>query len=242
MCKEAAKQGELGPTHFNCLITTDGCSAWKERNRVHCNGRAGLWHTNSFTMVERDVEDADFCPKLLTGIMFRDPVAGALSTLRNEMFHKEKLMQVLQNSTRSGLDAERVPHGPCLPYWDGYEHFDNFATRSLGGAYMAPPRGVTKEHFQRAKARLKSIDVVMVLEELEEHLPQLEHVLGWNTSLMTPSQPANVHCGKGLINFTKEEQDFLATLNKWDYKLYRVAQQEAARRTKVALQQLATDA
>jgi len=229
LCREAAKQLERGPTGQNCLLERDRCSTQNEDKRIHCSERAAMDKTNSFSMVERDVEDADLCEKLLTGIMLRDPISGAQSTLRNNKVDKHTLMQVL----RTG-QVELIEHRGCLPPWDVYQHFDNFATRTLGDGYMAPPGGVTKEHFLKAKSRLSSLDVVLILEELQHHFPQLEHTLGWDTSLMTPSEPANSHCGDDLPSWTLTQKRFLTELNEWDIKLYKYGKSLAAARTQQA--------
>mmetsp|Transcript_29140 Transcript_29140/g.67064 ORF Transcript_29140/g.67064 Transcript_29140/m.67064 type:complete len:343 (-) Transcript_29140:21-1049(-) len=231
LCREAAKQQERGPTGQNCLLEQDRCSTQVAHKRIHCNERAGMDNTNSFSMVERDVEDADFCDKLLTGVMLRDPILGAQSTLRNNKVDKHTLMRVL----RSGKDTV-IGHRGCLPTWDVYQHFDNFATRSLGGGYMAPPGRVTKEHFMKAKSRLSNMDVVLVLEQLQQHFPQLEHTLGWDTSLMTPSEPANSHCGDNLPSWTQEQKQFLTKLNYWDIKLYEYGKSLAAALSQKAIE------
>eukprot|EP00403_Amphidinium_massartii_P040534 CAMPEP_0178454160 /NCGR_PEP_ID=MMETSP0689_2-20121128/45203_1 /TAXON_ID=160604 /ORGANISM="Amphidinium massartii, Strain CS-259" /LENGTH=354 /DNA_ID=CAMNT_0020080061 /DNA_START=75 /DNA_END=1139 /DNA_ORIENTATION=- len=246
VCHEAARQNERGPTTRNCLLKPEGCSTRMEKYRIHCEERAARSDTNTFSMAERAVEDSDFCDKMLSGVMIRDPVAAALSTLRNEKFDKYHLLDVLKTSNRSGVKADRVKHGPCLPFWDTYEHFDNFATRSLGGeghgGYMStPPRQVSRVQFEKAKARLKSIDVVLILEELEDHFPQLESSFGWNTTMMTPGTPVNTHCSRGKPErmWTDEERKFLKELNHWDYKLYKAAQRIAAHKTKLAQKKLA---
>merc|ERR1719277_860475 len=109
-------------------------------------------------MMERDVEDADFCAGAIMGTTLRAPLAACRSTLLANDFNKSALLDVLRNGV-----AHPVSHMECLPYWDTYQHFDNFATRSLGGGYMASPRQVTREHLELAKERLRRLDVLMVL-------------------------------------------------------------------------------
>eukprot|EP00403_Amphidinium_massartii_P009749 CAMPEP_0178423046 /NCGR_PEP_ID=MMETSP0689_2-20121128/27489_1 /TAXON_ID=160604 /ORGANISM="Amphidinium massartii, Strain CS-259" /LENGTH=354 /DNA_ID=CAMNT_0020044633 /DNA_START=44 /DNA_END=1105 /DNA_ORIENTATION=+ len=220
VCKEAVKQQESAQKTSNCLISHDGCSTVPAQ-RIHCQQRAQSG--KSFTMVEREVDDADFCSELLSGVMFRDPLAGAQSTLRANFFNKDQLMSVLH----SGL-ASRINHQPCLPDWDTYQHFDNFATRSLGGAYGVPPRGVTRQHLDKAKARVASMDVVMILEQLQVQLPQLQATFGWSLGKMTPSSPANAHCDRHASSWTDAEASFLREVNSLDYELYDFAKQVAA--------------
>mmetsp|Transcript_15991 Transcript_15991/g.37699 ORF Transcript_15991/g.37699 Transcript_15991/m.37699 type:complete len:366 (-) Transcript_15991:73-1170(-) len=230
MCKEAAKQNEFGAPGQNCLLEWDRCSTQEQEKRVHCDERVSMALTNSFSMIERDVEDLDFCEDVLTGIMLRDPIHAAQSTLRNNKFDKESLMKVLHSK-----EEGPIPHKRCLPPWDSYQHFDNFAVRTLGGAYNVPPGGVTKKHYLQAQRRLLNMDVVMILEELTDHMPQLERMLGWNTTLMTPSQPRNSHCGGDMPSWTVEEKIFLTLLNKWDYRLYALGRRLAARHTRDAM-------
>lgn len=39
----------------------------------------------------------------------------------------------------------------CLPPFDTYQHFDNFAVRSLSGDYDVPPGEMTTQHLEKAK-------------------------------------------------------------------------------------------
>lgn len=39
----------------------------------------------------------------------------------------------------------------CLPPFDTFQHFDNFATRSLSGDYDVPVGEVTRQHLEKAK-------------------------------------------------------------------------------------------
>mmetsp|Transcript_9244 Transcript_9244/g.16646 ORF Transcript_9244/g.16646 Transcript_9244/m.16646 type:complete len:355 (+) Transcript_9244:75-1139(+) len=227
MCQEASKQHERGQQRTNCLISPDLCSTVHEK-RIHCHDRASSG--NTFSMVERSVDDADFCSELLSGVLFRDPLSGALSTLRANFFNKAELMEVL----RSGGAQQRIGHMPCLPDWDSFQHFDNFATRSLGSGYDAPPRGVTRLHLETAKARVASMDVVMILEQLQEQLVQLEAFFGWNTRTMSPGSPANAHCSQTSPTWTESERTFLQEVNALDYELLDFAKAVAANRTHAA--------
>merc|ERR1719446_1363822 len=80
---------------------------------------------------------------------------------------------------------------PCLPAWDTYQHFDNFATRTLGGAYLQAPCGITLDHLEAAKSQLRRMDVLLILEEMNEHLPQLQEIFHWNISLVQPWKKVN---------------------------------------------------
>merc|ERR1711908_157573 len=128
----------------------------------------------SFSMLERDIDEDDFCDDALVAIMLRDPVASAKSTMQANHFDTEKVKEVLT----SGV-VKPLPHDGCLPEWDTYQHFDNFVTRSLGGGYSAAPGKVTRAHLELAKKRLQKMQVVLILEELQQHLPQLNVALQW---------------------------------------------------------------
>lgn len=232
ICEEAMHQGELGPPNSytswpGCLMPGDDCSTTGQ-SRSLCEDRARSPYT--FTAVERDVEEKDFCDQLLVGTMLRNPLAGVQSTLLANTFDKAALLDVL----RTGKVHE-VPHKPCLPDWDTYQHFDNFATRSLGGGYEAPPRGVTREHLERAKERLRRMDVVLILEELRLHLPQLSAVLGWDTAHLDSGRKSHGHnCRRKEAVLTANETEFLTSLNALDFELYEYANELADNLTAAA--------
>eukprot|EP00971_Amphidinium_carterae_P021142 417461-Amphidinium_carterae.1 len=133
VCREAHKQEEVIPKEKNpewvgCLMPGEGCS--QDKRRAHCKKR--LSDGYSFSMAERDVDDEDFCDDMLTGIILRDPIAAAESTLLSNQFKKAPLMYALRQQAKA---TKYIPHVDCLPPWDTYQHFDNFATRSLGDGY-----------------------------------------------------------------------------------------------------------
>jgi len=239
ICQEAHKQQENIPPEpsnwLGCLMPNDGCSA-ERPSRWGCFERIEAGFT--FTMAERDVDDDDLCPAALKGVMLRDPVLAAESTLRANYFDKVKLMQVLNEQRLE--DGDSVDHTECLPAWDSYQHFDNFATRSLGNGYQAPVGQVTREHLELAKQRLLQMDVVVILEELVDHLPQFQSVFEWDVSEMTPSQPAakNHDCKPNAVSWTEEEKEMLTTLNALDYELLEFGRKVAADLSNAARHQL----
>lgn len=143
-------------------------------------------------------------------------------------------------------DAKNLPkeatHKPCLPKSDTYQHFDNFAVRSLGGAYSAPPRGVTRDHLSVAKQRLLKMDVVLVLEEMKKHQPQLQAKFGWDVADATKHSDTPVYarhsCSAKDTLLTVSEQEFFKEVNKLDYELYAFAQDLAANLTSKATEAL----
>eukprot|EP00971_Amphidinium_carterae_P212800 4223413-Amphidinium_carterae.1 len=70
----------------------EGCS--QDKRRAHCDKR--LSDGYSFSMVERDVDEEDFCDNMLRGIILRDPIAAAESTLLSNQFKKAPLMFALK--------------------------------------------------------------------------------------------------------------------------------------------------
>lgn len=136
------------------------------------------------------------------------------------------------NGTRPPLDKR---HGPCLPPWDNFQHFDNYQVRSLGGNYDKPPLQVSQADLERAKDRLARFDVVLVLEELGEHLVQLEATFGWEATQLT-SEAYNSDSDEDLSSaFSPEEEALLSRVNRFDHELYTFARHLAATRTEAAL-------
>merc|ERR1712039_322885 len=119
------------------------------------------------------------CDRVAYGIMFRDPLANARSTFVNNRFDdidRQDIMRALRDGT---FPPPRRRHS-CLPDWDTVHHFDNFATRTLSGAYTLPPGSVARSQLELAKARLQQMNVVLILEDFSAHLPQLSATFGWN--------------------------------------------------------------
>mmetsp|Transcript_29428 Transcript_29428/g.62651 ORF Transcript_29428/g.62651 Transcript_29428/m.62651 type:complete len:345 (+) Transcript_29428:38-1072(+) len=230
LCEEALKQGEIGPPNAysnwpGCLMPGDGCST--QTGRSSCKERARSPYT--FTMLERDVDNADFCSEVIMGTTLRDPVDGIVSTLLANQFDKAEVIRMLQR----GDAHAAAEHRPCLPSWDTYQHFDNFATRSLGGGYRALPGHVSRSHLEVAKARLRSMDVVLILEDLHQHLPQLSVVLGWNMSSIDTQRPSHGHsCSKKEDVLTEWERDFFTSVNALDYELFTYGKELAANLTR----------
>ena len=74
-------------------------------------------------------------------------------------------------------------------------HFTDFQTRALLGSEAlrtVPVGGLTDEHIAKAVGILEMFDVVLVLEEFEDHFDQLRHVFGWNNFDIPPGT-ANKH-------------------------------------------------
>lgn len=216
MCQEAHMQGlTTGPVNCN-VKEGDICSS--KDHRVYCKARGQY----GFSAIEREVQDEDLeCTDRLYGVMLRDPIAGARSTFTQNRFDgvdKDRIFRALRNG-ESEVPAHKG-HG-CLPDWDTYQHFDNFATRVLSSKYHIPAGKMTWHHLEKAKARLRSMSVVMILEDLGDHLPQLETTFGWDLSEVDVGTRENSHPQNTLDNaFSEEEEDFLRNVNHLDYELY----------------------
>jgi hypothetical protein len=227
MCNEAKAQGEV-VSDVNCNWCPDDCSAQKG-SRVSCAKRGARDAQYTFSAQERDLDEDDFCSSVLKGVMLRDPLAGLTSTLHLNGYEKNRTLEIL----RTGED-KYVRHWGCIPLWDTYHHFDNFATRSLSGHYDEPPGGVTAEHLEAAKRNLERFDVVMILEELHEHVHQLSHFFGWDMSRIHSEKKVNPSSSKVDTSWTKDEQAFLRSINKFDYSLLAHGKELARQRSSAA--------
>merc|ERR1712194_158240 len=151
----------------------------------------------------------------------QDPIAGARSTFINNKFDdvdKNRIFRALRNGESEGI--AHTGH-KCLPDWDTYQHFDNFATRVLSSNHNIPAGKMTRHHLEKAKARLRIMNVVLILEDLGNHLPQLEAIFDWDMSKVEVGKPANTHSQNELGNaFSDEEVIFLRNVNQFDYELY----------------------
>jgi hypothetical protein len=233
MCQLARQQGELTPRDVsdvayegtNCNVAPDQCSK-TEAYQVHCELRSGF----TFSAIERALTEEDLkCNDKFYGIMMRDPLYNSRSTLVNNFApdQKRRILSAIRNG-ESAVSTGMV-HG-CLPEWDNYQHFDNFATRTLSGDYMVPAGMMKRAHLEKAKSRLHTMDVVLILEELRDHSVQLRAVFGWN--ITDAFDDYNSHSTDQA--FTEEEEEFLRTVNHLDYELYDFAASLAANRSAAA--------
>jgi hypothetical protein len=230
MCQEASSQGES--VHLdgnNCNFPGDLCTAPADK-QVHCQQRQGF----SFSSMERAVTDEDLeCNDKLYGTMLREPLAGAKSTFVNNDFDDVDKASILAAISEglSNVSAHTVHEQ--LPDWDTYHHFDNFATRTLSGDYMVPAGMMETKHLEKAKSRLQSMDVVMILEELGNHTTQLETIFGWNMNHTIGKK--NSHSSDLLDSvFTDEEEALMRKVNRLDYDLYAFGKSLAANRSNVS--------
>lgn len=194
----------------------------------------------TFSAIERVLTEEDLkCNNYLYGTILRDPLAAARSTLVNNRFtdiEKQRILSGIRNGD-SNVDTPSYPghdHGR-LPNWDNYHHFDNFATRTLSGDYTVPAGMMEMKHLEKAKARLQSMDVVLLLEELADHSVQLETSFGWNMTGAFAKTKDNSHPEEHTVQaFTEEEEEFLRTVNHLDYELFAFGASLAANRTAAA--------
>eukprot|EP00927_Polykrikos_kofoidii_P040807 TRINITY_DN34815_c0_g1_i1.p1 TRINITY_DN34815_c0_g1~~TRINITY_DN34815_c0_g1_i1.p1 ORF type:complete len:354 (+),score=59.93 TRINITY_DN34815_c0_g1_i1:120-1181(+) len=223
MCQEAARQGERTPP-ANC--NWENCS--QQTRLVSCAHKARSARF-SFSMLERELQPSDLCqPDVLYGTMLRDPIMAMESTMRDNNFDMSRIVEILTTGNTNLTES----HTGCLPAWDSYEHFDNFATRSLSGAYMLPPRGVTRDHLEAAKQRLRNMDVLLILEELRQHTVQLSVTLGWDLSLMHPEKHVQaIGFEHPRTHFDDDVREFLQSVNALDYELYAFGRRLAAEKS-----------
>ena len=154
MTKMARLQGETFPlSSINANWMPDFCSTPRGL-RVLCAERTGVSSSSShisWSAMERELDEGDFCEDALVGTILREPLGALQSVLSHDQFDRKAILETLRNC-HEAVPAKHFMYQPpadfilnaskCLPEWDTYHHFDNFATRTLGGAYMAPPCGI----------------------------------------------------------------------------------------------------
>jgi len=263
MTKMARLQGETFPlSSINANWMPDFCSTPRGL-RVLCAERTGVSSSSShisWSAMERELDEGDFCEDALVGTILREPLGALQSVLSHDQFDRKAILETLRNCYEAAPAKHFMYQPPadfisnaskCLPEWDTYHHFDNFATRTLGGAYMAPPCGIDRSHLEVAKNQLRRMDVVMILEELGSHLPQLKDIFRWNMTLVQPwkkinrkpgqkpkhvpeNLPAQTTTPKPKIKtppFTSEDMQFLKQSNAIDLELYEFALSLARNKT-----------
>lgn len=232
--KMARLQGEVFPVgNINANWMPDFCST-PRGERILCIERTGFGTPASgisWSAIERELDSGDFCDDMLVGVMLREPLGALQSVLSHDRFDKGSILNTLKACSEA-VPAKHfmyqppalIPNAPlCLPAWDTYHHFDNFATRTLGGAYLEPPCGITRSHLEAAKTQLQRMDVVTILEELSAHLDQFRNTFRWNLTLVQPWRKVNRKAKHGQERsqaFTSAEMGFLTKFNALDIELY----------------------
>jgi len=244
MTKLAGLQGERFPAdNINANWMPDFCSTPKA-GRIPCAVRTNAGSAVTWSAVEREVDDSDFCVGALTGTMLREPLGALQSVVAFDGYDKKAIMEALRACNEVAPARHHMYRPPwnatsepplCLPAWDTYQHFDNFATRSLGDAYSVPPCGVNRTHLDLAKLKLQRMDVVTILEEFNWHLPQLESIFHWNMTSVPLEKRANRSPRRyRKRGFSENEMTFLESLNVIDSELYTFAMSLAQKLTRKA--------
>mmetsp|Transcript_25688 Transcript_25688/g.68220 ORF Transcript_25688/g.68220 Transcript_25688/m.68220 type:complete len:625 (+) Transcript_25688:54-1928(+) len=236
MCTLAHKKGEV-VYKKNCNWPGDGVVGlgWglKYAHRARCAERAE--HAQiTFSEIERELQSGDLgCKTAITGIMLRDPFRGARSTVLYHNFGYQ--LNGILKSIAAKKKMPRLGGHRGLPGDHTYQFFDNFGVRTLSGSYWLPPGEVTRKHLEAAKAVLARIDVIIVLEELEEHFPQFEKHFEWDMSRERANKKINGHTSSQYdAAMSAEDAALLKNLSALDYELYEFGKTLAAERTRVA--------
>lgn len=180
-----------------------------------CEKRAKLFKTNRWTWgaIERELDEGDICTEnFIYAMAMRDPVSrlASIENFPNGLwtpgrYHFSRLIQCVMM-----MDCQGQP---------GWEHYDNFLTRSLGGikTMQLPPGTLTKEHYEKAFAVLSKFHLVVPMEMLTSHHVQsdFDHWLGWHVELSGSKAPVPHR-----FPLSSTAQDQLRQINKWDMKLY----------------------
>lgn len=241
---EAERQGERLPDdNINGDWMPDFCST-KKNKRILCEHRVHWYPWVTWSHIERELDADDFCDQTILGTMLRDPLASMASCLSFDKFKKAAIFSFLRDGEGT------IPHArkgwmrkygdpACLPRWDTYQHFDNFATRVLGHAYEVPPGEIGQVHLNIAKQNLRRFSTVLILEELQTHLPQLNNAFGWDLHIESGKRYNSHGAGHNVSGlFDTEEVAFLQRLNAIDYELYAFAKELANQMTRDALRNL----
>lgn len=238
MTKMAGLQGEVFPPgNINANWMPDFCST-PQGQRILCVERsAGTKSADiSWSAMERELDEGDFCDGALIGTMLREPLSALQSVLSHDRFDKVSILDTLRSCSEQAPAVHFMYQPPslenkssvpaCLPAWDTYQHFDNFATRVLAGAYAQPPCSINFSHLDAAKSQLRRMDVLTILEHLGEHLPQLQDIFHWNVTSVQPGKIVNRKPKRYVNNsteFTPPEMQFLKEVNAIDLALYEFA-------------------
>lgn len=171
---------------------------------------------STFTAIERPfLLESDWCPDdFLYVTIVREPIALMRSTLLNDLFDVEEVFALKKGAVPEMTKSDYLFEG-------GYQHFDNFLTRSLNGreVYRLPYGHITRKHLDNAKQMLSKFDLVIDLNHLDIEMPRLFKMLHWDASVT--SEETNVH--DSTFEWTMEQEKILREANWADLELYEYA-------------------
>jgi hypothetical protein len=227
MCKMAKLNEHVVYPNENC--NWKGHDSWKQSGMRHykkpCKDRVLLFESGGFTyeQIEREMDDDEFCDEFRYGVMLREPLSLMNSIVNFEIWFQRKfehhsvgIPDDVEEWLKSKIAMREVPVNQLQPWaW-----LDNFQTRLLANAFHVPAGKITEEHLEKARSRLEKHNfTVHTLEDLPTRGEQLFAELGWKIPPFSFEEKVNkIH--EEMRPFTVEEQDYLRSLNQFDYELY----------------------
>jgi len=234
VCEKARDAGERISTK-NCCWPGDNVMGrgWGEKFAHHSRCIERTTQSITLSMYERGLEAGDLgCPGSISGVMLREPFKGARSTVLYHGFQRE--LDMLQDVIEGKQTLPKMQSHRGMEPKFSYQFFDNYAIRSLSGNLMIPPGTVTREHLEEAKLVLERIDVVMILEEANDHSIQLQKLFKWPKTATVFQRKVNGHNDAEYETVTKAQEERFKAHNLLDYELYEYGKKVAADRSRFA--------
>eukprot|EP00405_Crypthecodinium_cohnii_P044470 CAMPEP_0206587940 /NCGR_PEP_ID=MMETSP0325_2-20121206/37961_1 /ASSEMBLY_ACC=CAM_ASM_000347 /TAXON_ID=2866 /ORGANISM="Crypthecodinium cohnii, Strain Seligo" /LENGTH=1066 /DNA_ID=CAMNT_0054096073 /DNA_START=275 /DNA_END=3474 /DNA_ORIENTATION=+ len=234
ICEKGKLSGERISTK-NCCWPGDNVMgrSWGEKFAHHAKCSERSTREITLSMIERGLEQGDLgCANSISGVMLREPFKGARSTVLYHSFQGE--LDTLQAAIGGEKPLPRVGEHRGVPGKFSYQFFDNFVTRSLSGDFDVPPGQVSRKQLDIAKEVLRRIDVILILEEVNNHTVQLEKFFQWPSQTVQFSRKVNGHSDTDYLTVSKEQEDKFKSQNALDYELWELGKQLAWERTNYA--------
>ena len=137
-----------------------------------------------------------FDSSLKTIVFFREPIARTKSHIKHQNRYHPKL--------------RGLPYSEILQL--SQKRLANLQARQLG---FRPK----KKNFNQVLRHLRAIDVIGITEEFETSINQVNRQFRWEISY-DKQMDKNQHPNKDLHQFTKEDEELIAKINKVDIRLY----------------------
>ena len=238
-CNSCGDTCRVNATVAMCGQTEDAQCAYS--GDISCSTRMHMAAQQSFMGQERFV-DADLCTNYVThGIMLREPLDRLISNTKYaRSYGWDASAEEIVDMVTPGTPVHEEQSNDCdncgLVERSTFAYDNMFIRTLLGKRGMQVRAGeLTRDDLEQAKVRLASYSVVLILDEYDDHTPQLKYTLGWNVTSLEEENTG----GDGTVSdsvFTDDQLRTLADANALDYELYCFGRSLAAARTAQALE------
>lgn len=198
-------------------------SAWPHTT---CEKRLAYMQEKGFTWgaIERWLGEGDLCPH---GFVYATLLREPLSTMISEANFNSEITVSGRRKTWLRNVMKCIEVGMWCEEEMWYV-FDNFMVRTFSGiGFTVPPGGVNSSHLHAAIKVLRSFDLVLLWNRLDDpRTPRaFERTIGWPFPLHVSNESARVNKGDPEIEINDQIISRLTGFNEFDFQLLEFAEQ-----------------